>query len=108
MPRSYKVKNINLAKQGDLRINWATKEMPVVAGLSREFKKTKPLKGLTVAACLHITKETGVLLLALRAAGAKVVAAGSNPLSTQDPVAASLAKQGGHVFAFKRQNKKNQ
>ena len=107
MPRSYKVKNINLAKQGDLRINWATKEMPVVAGLSREFKKTKPLKGLTVAACLHITKETGVLLLALRAAGAKVVAAGSNPLSTQDPVAASLAKQGVHVFAWKGQNNKD-
>lgn len=100
---TYQVKNIKLAEQGKLKLDWAEKEMPVLANIKSDFAKRKPFKGLTIAACLHVTKETGILLRALQAGGAKVAACGSNPLSTQDDVAAALAKEGIAVFAWKGQ-----
>lgn len=97
----YKVKNIKLAKQGEINISLAEREMPVMRKITEEFKKNKPFKNMTVAACLHVTKETAVLAKALAAGGAEVVVAGSNPLSTQDDVAAALAESGINVFAWK-------
>src|SRR4030042_7136485 len=87
----YDIKDIKLAKKGVLRIEWARNNMPVLGMIARRFKKEKPLKGLTVAACLHVTTETAVLADGLKAGGADVYVCASNPLSTQDDVAASLA-----------------
>jgi adenosylhomocysteinase len=78
--------------------------MPVLNQIKSRFSKEKPLKGLTLGACLHVTKETAVLAETLAAGGAKVVLCGSNPLSTQDDVAAALADEGIHVFAWRGQN----
>jgi adenosylhomocysteinase len=78
--------------------------MPVLNLIKSRFEKEKPLKGLTLGACLHVTKETAVLVQALTAGGAKVALCGSNPLSTQDDVAAALADDGVHVFAWRGQN----
>jgi adenosylhomocysteinase len=78
--------------------------MPVLNQIKTRFGKEKPLKGLTIGACLHVTKETAVLVEALVAGGAKVALCGSNPLSTQDDVAAALAEEGVHVFAWRGQN----
>jgi adenosylhomocysteinase len=78
--------------------------MPVLNQIKARFAKEKPLKGLTLGGCLHVTKETAVLAEALAAGGAKVVLCGSNPLSTQDDVAAALAHEGIHVFAWRGQN----
>jgi adenosylhomocysteinase len=89
---SYDVKDLKLAPQGKLKIEWAGKQMPVLQTIAERFAKEKPLKGLTLAACLHITSETANLLITLKKGGAKVVANASNPLSTQDSVAASLVK----------------
>jgi len=89
---TYDVKDIKLAPQGKLKIEWAAKQMPVLKSIQDRFAKEKPLKGLTLAACLHITSETANLLIALQAGGATVIANASNPLSTQDSVAASLVK----------------
>lgn len=90
--QDYDVKDITLAPEGKLKIEWAAKQMQVLETIKKRFAKEKPLKGLTIAACLHITSETANLLITLKAGGAKVVATASNPLSTQDSVAASLAK----------------
>jgi adenosylhomocysteinase len=98
------VKDKSLAPQGHLQIEWAAKHMPVLNQIKSRFSKEKPLKGLTLGACLHVTKETAVLAEALAAGGAKVVLCGSNPLSTQDDVAAALADEGIHVFAWRGQN----
>ncbi len=87
----YDIKDKSLASKGKSRIEWAAKDMPVLAGLAKEFAKTKPFKGLRIGACLHVTTETANLMLALKAGGAKVRLSASNPLSTQDDVAASLA-----------------
>ncbi|MFZ7138913.1 MAG: adenosylhomocysteinase, partial [archaeon] len=95
----YKVKDINLAPQGALLVEWATEHMPVLAQIKSRFEKEKPLKGITIGACLHVTKETAVLALTLKAGGATVALCGSNPLSTQDEVAAYLATQGINVYA---------
>ena len=84
------VKDLNLAKEGKLKIEWAGKQMPVLKSIQERFEKEKPFEGMTIAACLHITSETANLLIALKAGGANVVANASNPLSTQDSVAASL------------------
>src|SRR5258707_945216 len=92
MAQDYDVKDIKLAPQGKLKIEWAAKQMPVLKSIQDRFTKEKPLKGITLAACLHITSETANLLIALQAGGAKVIANASNPLSTQDSVAASLVK----------------
>ncbi|MEK6691444.1 MAG: adenosylhomocysteinase [Nitrospirota bacterium] len=88
----YHVKDINLAKQGRLKIEWANQGMPVLNYIKERFSKTKPLKGLKLSACLHITSETANLADTLKAGGADVVLCASNPLSTQDDVAASIVK----------------
>ncbi|MDP2905833.1 MAG: adenosylhomocysteinase [Candidatus Omnitrophota bacterium] len=99
---NYDIKDIKLAKKGALRIEWASNNMPVLALIGERFKKEKPLAGLKVAACLHVTTETGVLMEVLKSGGAEVFVCASNPLSTQDDVAASLAKDLGiAVFAIK-------
>jgi len=84
-----------------MKIEMAAAQMPVVSQLHEEFKKQQVFAGVTIAACLHITKETAVLLRALKAGGATVAACGSNPLSTQDDVAAALAKDGINIFAWR-------
>ena len=98
------VKDKSLAPQGLLQIEWASRHMPVLNLIKSRFEKEKPLKGLTLGACLHVTKETAVLVEALIAGGAKVALCGSNPLSTQDDVAAALADMGVNVFAWRGQN----
>lgn len=98
----YDIADISLADLGRQRIAWAEANMPVLASIRERFLKEKPLEGHTVAACMHITTETANLLRALKAAGATVLACASNPLSTQDDVAASLVKHEGiSVFAVK-------
>ncbi len=88
----YDVRSLSLAAEGKRRILWADNDMPVLAQIRERFAKVKPLKGKNVSACLHITAETANLARALKAAGANVVLCASNPLSTQDDVAASLVK----------------
>jgi adenosylhomocysteinase len=101
------IKDIDLAKKGKLRIEWAAQEMPVLKIIGERFKKGKPLKGIRVAACLHVTTETASLMETLKAGGAEVVLCASNPLSTQDDVAASLVKNSGiSVFAIKGEDTK--
>jgi adenosylhomocysteinase len=88
----YDVKDLNLADQGRLRVEWAIREMPVLASISDRFAKEKPLAGVRLAACLHVTTETAALMKTLKAGGASLALCASNPLSTQDDVAAYLAK----------------
>ncbi len=96
----FRVKDTTLAIEGKRRIDWAEAHMPVLVALRQKHEKSKPLKGVRVAGCLHVTKETGVLVRTLKAAGAELSWCGCNPLSTQDDVAASLAKDEGiSVFA---------
>ena len=96
----FRVKDTTLAREGKRRIDWAEAHMPVLVALHQKHEKSKPLKGVRVAGCLHVTKETGVLVRTLKAAGAELSWCGCNPLSTQDDVAASLAKvEGISVFA---------
>lgn len=100
----HKVKDINLAEQGNLKIEWAEQRMPVLMGIRKEFENAKPLEGIRIGCCLHVTKETAVLVKTLKAGGADVALCGSNPLSTQDDIAAALAKQGIKVFAWRGVN----
>ena len=86
------IKNIKLAAEGKKRILWAEHDMPVLGQIKKRFAKTKPLKGLKISACLHVTCETANLVRTLQAGGADVLLCASNPLSTQDDVAASLVK----------------
>jgi len=103
----YDVKNINLAPKGKLRIEWAEKDMPVLRQIRTRFRKERPLKGVTIAACLHVTTETANLMVTLKEGGAKVLLCASNPLSTQDDVAASLVKDFGiSTFAIKGEDNK--
>src|SRR2546427_7541530 len=96
----FRVKDLTLAREGKNRIDWAEAHMPLLVALRQKHEKTKPLKGIRVAGCLHVTKETGVLVRTLKAAGAELSWCGCNPLSTQDDVAASLAKDEGiAIFA---------
>ncbi|MFA6304663.1 MAG: adenosylhomocysteinase [Patescibacteria group bacterium] len=96
----YDVKNLKLAEAGKKRILWAEKQMDVLREIGLRFSKTKPLKGVKLAACLHVTAETANLMRTLKMGGASVVLCASNPLSTQDEVAASLVKDFGiPVFA---------
>jgi adenosylhomocysteinase len=88
----YDIKDIKLAKKGKLRIEWAEERMPVLRLVRKRFKKEKPLKGTTIACCLHVTTETANLAITLKAGGADVSVCASNPLSTQDDVTASLVK----------------
>ena len=102
----YKVRNIKLADEGEKLVRWAEEHMPVLMDIRRDFKKEKPLEGVRIAACLHVTKETAVLVKTLKAGGATVALAGSNPLSTSDAVAAHLAKEGIHVYAWRGNHEK--
>lgn len=97
----FKVKDINLAKKGKLKIEWAEQNMPVLLQIREKFLREKPLKNLKIGCCLHVTKETAVLMKTLKAGGAEVALCGSNPLSTQDDIAAALAKEGIEVFAWR-------
>jgi len=99
---NYDIRDIKLAEKGRLRIEWAGMSMPVLKKIRERFAKQKPLKGLRLSACLHVTTETANLLKTLKAGGAEVVVCASNPLSTQDDVAASLvADDGIPAFAIK-------
>jgi adenosylhomocysteinase len=103
----YDIKDIRLSKQGRLRIEWAERNMPVLRLIRERFKKEKPLKGVRIAACLHVTTETANLMSTLVAGGAKAALCASNPLSTQDDVAASLVKDLGiPVFSIKGESNK--
>jgi len=99
----FKVKDQNLAPQGALLVEWAAKHMPVLSQIRSRFEKEQPLKNVTVCACLHVTKETAVLAETLKAGGAEVALCGSNPLSTQDEVAAFLAEKDINVYAWRDQ-----
>ena len=103
MMGNFKVKDESLASKGALQIEWASKHMPVLNQIKKRFSEEKPLKNVTVGACLHVTKETAVLIDALMVGGAEIALCGSNPLSTQDDVAAALAERGVHVFAWRGQ-----
>jgi adenosylhomocysteinase len=99
---THDVKNLALADQGRKRIEWANQSMPVLESIRKEFLKTQPLKGMRVAACLHVTTETANLMITLRDGGADIALCASNPLSTQDDVAAALAAHYGiSTFAIK-------
>ena len=95
------IADASLAGKGRLRIDWAESNMPVLREIRARFAKEKPLQGLTIAACLHVTTETANLMRTLRDGGATVVLAASNPLSTQDDVAAALAEDGIETYAIK-------
>ncbi len=101
-----KVKNINLAANGRKKIEWAKKGMPVLWHLEKKFKTSQPMRGLNIAACMHVTSETANLMILLKKTGAKVSLSASNPLSTQDEIAASLVKDYGiSVFAVRGANR---
>jgi adenosylhomocysteinase len=101
MPK-FDVKNTELAEKGRLRIEWAAQDMPVLHSIRQQFSEEQPLQGLRISACLHVTTETGNLMRTLKAGGAQVVLCASNPLSTQDDVAASLVVDDDiSVFAIK-------
>ncbi|MGD0625309.1 MAG: adenosylhomocysteinase [Thermodesulfobacteriota bacterium] len=98
----YDIKDLNLAANGALRIEWSNQSMPVLESIRKRFAKEKPLKGIRLAACLHVTAETAGLIRTLKAGGAEVTLCASNPLSTQDDVAAALVRQDRvPVFAIK-------
>ena len=100
----YTVADLSLADQGALLVDWARSRMPVLAALRAKAEKDKPLAGMRVAGCLHVTKETAVLIETIRAAGAELSWSGCNPLSTQDEVAAWLAREGYSVHAWHGQS----
>jgi adenosylhomocysteinase len=103
----YDVKDLKLAREGTLRIEWANQNMPVLNRIKKRFAGEKPLKGIRIGACLHVTTETASLMQTLKAGGAKVFLCASNPLSTQDDVAAALAKKDKiPVFAIKGEDAK--
>ena len=92
---TYEIKDINLADQGLARIMWADRDMPVLASIRERFERERPLEGVRIGACMHVTTETANLMRALVASGAKVTLCASNPLSTQDDTAASLVRDFG-------------
>jgi len=102
----YDIKDPSLAEAGKQRTEWASREMPVVKLIKERFAKEKPLKGIRISACLHITTETANLALTLKQGGADVILCASNPLSTQDDVAAALVEYGIPVNAIKGENEK--
>jgi adenosylhomocysteinase len=102
----YKVADLGLAAEGKRLIEWAESRMPVLMALREKYAKTKPFKGYRIAGCLHVTKETAVLVKTFVAAGAEVSWSGCNPLSTNDAVAAALAKEGVPIFAWHGMNVK--
>ena len=104
--KKYDVKDLSLVEAGRLRIEWASREMPVTGLIKERFAREKPLRGIRISGCLHITSETGNLALALQAGGAETVLCASNPLSTQDDVAAALVEYGIPTSAIKGENDK--
>jgi adenosylhomocysteinase len=96
---NYRIKDPNLAEEGKKKIDWAHVHMPVLFNLKKKFKENSPLKGIKIAGCLHVTKETGVLIRTLHDLGADLSWCGCNPLSTQDDVAAALVDEGTSIFA---------
>ncbi|MCD6145683.1 adenosylhomocysteinase [ANME-2 cluster archaeon] len=100
------IKDITLAEDGKQRIEWARRHMPVLQSIRERFEKERPLEGINIVACLHVTVETANLITALRAGGANIALTASNPLSTQDDVAAALASEGLHVFAVRGEDEK--
>ena len=92
MSKNYDIKDISLAEKGRFRMQWAAREMPVLELIGRRFEKERPLAGLRMSACLHVTSETANLMRVLQAGGADVVLTASNPLSTQDDIAATLVE----------------
>jgi adenosylhomocysteinase len=98
---NYDIADRSLAELGDRRIEWAARRMPVLGAIRDRFEKDRPLEGLVVGACMHVTSETANLMLVLRAGGADVALCASNPLSTQDDVAASLVAAGIPVYAIR-------
>ncbi|MFA5183975.1 MAG: adenosylhomocysteinase [Patescibacteria group bacterium] len=92
---THHVQDLKLAADGEKRLEWAGRDMPVLAGIQAEFKKTKPFRGKRISACMHVTAETANLMLALQAGGADITLVASNPLSTQDDIAAALVKNHG-------------
>ncbi len=103
----YEVKDMHLAEQGAKNLEWAEAQMGALLKIRDRFAKEQPLKGVRIGMALHVTKETGILVRTLRAGGAEVAITGCNPLSTQDDVAAALAKEGVHVWAYKGENKED-
>ena len=95
----YRIKDHNLAEDGKKKIDWAQVHMPVLFNLNKKLKAESPLKGVRIAGCLHVTKETGVLIRTLRDLGADLSWCGCNPLSTQDDVAAALVDEGISIYA---------
>lgn len=104
--QNYDIKDSSLANAGKLRIEWAGKEMPVIKLIQQRFGKEKPLDGILISACLHITTETANLAITLKEGGANLVLCASNPLSTQDDVAAALVDYGIPVNAIKGEDNK--
>ncbi len=102
----YKIKDPSLAGEGEKQIHWAGSHMPVLAKIGKDFELEKPLKGIIIGCCLHVTKETGMLIQTLIKGGATVALAGSNPLSTNDAIAAALIKKGANVYAWRGNNEK--
>ena len=102
----YDIKDINLAEQGRKKAEWASKEMPVLKQIKERFLKEKPLKNLKISGCLHVTSETANLALTLKSGGAKFSLCASNPLSTQDDIAAYLVSENIPVFAINGEDKK--
>lgn len=100
MEGQYKVRNLALAHEGRYLIEWAESRMPVLMSLRDKYSHTRPLQGYRIAGCLHVTKETAVLIRTLQAAGAEISWSGCNPLSTNDAVAAALAADGVRIFAW--------
>jgi adenosylhomocysteinase len=99
-----KIADPKLADQGRLKLEWAESRMPVLMALRARYEKEKPFRGARIAGCLHVTKETGVLVRTLRAAGAEVSWSGCNPLSAQDEVAAALAAEETSSYAWHGMN----
>ncbi len=104
MMKDFIVKDINLAEVGKKRVEWARRQMPVLQIIRDRYEKEKPLDGIKITACLHVTVETANLIHTLHTGGAKIALTGSNPLSTQDDVAAALAADGINVYAFRGEN----
>ncbi len=101
---NHKIADPALAEKGRLKMDWARARMPVLAALRERLSKDKPLKGQRIAGCLHVTKETAILMETLRAAGAEISWSGCNPLSTQDEIAAALVADGFSVYAWHGQS----
>mgnify|MGYP003312144092 FL=1 len=95
------IKNPDLAQDGHAEVEWASRQMQVLAEINNDFSNSKPLNGIKIGACMHVTKETANLMLVLQNGGAKVSLCASNPLSTNDSVAAYLVEQGIDVHAIR-------